>query len=123
MHIITASVTVSIIKIQLLMILKKGLLTELEKNLKRRFSEGSSLDKQLICVNTQLKSSKLNVCVRKSNSVNRFAIACDCIAYHLVHFVSVWVINKCKSGIDFLPASAQYNSNFMNRISASSQVF
>ena len=38
MHIITVSVTVSSIKIQLLMILKKGLqLTELEK--KKRFSE------------------------------------------------------------------------------------
>ena len=31
MHIITVSVTGSLIKIQLLMILKKGLLTELEK--------------------------------------------------------------------------------------------
>ena len=31
MHIITISVTVSLIKIQLLMILRKGLLTELEK--------------------------------------------------------------------------------------------
>ena len=37
MHIITVSVTVSLIKIQRLMILKKGLLTELEK--KKRFSE------------------------------------------------------------------------------------
>ena len=34
MHIITVSVTVSLIKIQRLMILKKGLLTELEKNKK-----------------------------------------------------------------------------------------
>ena len=36
MHIISVSVTVSLIKIQLLMILKKGLLTELEK---KKFSE------------------------------------------------------------------------------------
>ena len=41
MHTITVSVTVSIIKIQRLMILKKGLLTELEKNKtnKKKFSE------------------------------------------------------------------------------------
>ena len=37
MHIITVSVTVSLIIIQLLMILNKGLLTELEG--KKRFSE------------------------------------------------------------------------------------
>ena len=34
MHIIIVSVTVSLIKIQRLMILRKGLLTELEKNKK-----------------------------------------------------------------------------------------
>ena len=65
----------------------------------------SSLDKQRICVNTQLKSSKrqlkLNACVPKSNSVDRYAISCDVIAYHLVHFVSICVIHKCQSGIDF----------------------
>ena len=38
MHIIAVSETVSLIKIQLLMILK-GLLTELEKNLKKKISE------------------------------------------------------------------------------------
>ena len=28
---------------------------------------------------------------------------------------SIWVINKCQSGIEFfLPASAQYNFSFMN---------
>ena len=82
----------------------------------------STLDKQRICVNTQLKSSKkqlkLNVCVPKSNSVDRYAITCHVIAYRLVHFVSIRVIYKCQSGIDFyLPASAQYNCNFMNKIS------
>ena len=64
-----------------------------------------SLDKQRICVNTQLKSSKkqlkLNVCIPKSNSVDQYAITCDVIAYHLVHFVSICVIYKCQSGIDF----------------------
>ena len=39
MHIITISVTVSLIKIQRLMILKKGLLTELEKNKKKKDSQ------------------------------------------------------------------------------------
>ena len=82
----------------------------------------SSLDKQRICVNTQLKSSKkqlkLNMCVPKSDSVYRYAITCDVIAYHLVHFVSNCVIYKCQSGIDFfLLARAQYNFNFMNKIS------
>ena len=65
----------------------------------------STLDKQRICVNTQLKSSKkqlkLNVCVPKSNSVDRYVITCDVIAYRLVHFVSICVIYKCQSGIDF----------------------
>ena len=80
----------------------------------------SSLDKQRICVNTQLKSSKkqlkLNVCVSKSISLDPYAITCDVIAYHLVHFVSICVIYKGQSGIDFfLLASAQYNSNFMNK--------
>ena len=82
----------------------------------------SSLDKQRICVSRQLKSSKkqlkLNVCVPKSNSVDQYAITCDVIGYHLVHFVSICVIYKCQSGIDFfLLASAQYHSNFMNKIS------
>ena len=36
MHIMTVSVTVSLIKIQLLMILKMGLVTELEKTLKKK---------------------------------------------------------------------------------------
>ena len=36
MHIITVSVTVSLIRIQRLMLLKKGLLTELEKTKKNK---------------------------------------------------------------------------------------
>ena len=39
MHIITVSVTVSLIKIQHLMILKKGLLTDLEKKNKKKDSQ------------------------------------------------------------------------------------
>ena len=31
----------------------------------------------------------------------RLYTSCDVIAYHLVHFISIWVINKCQSGIDF----------------------
>ena len=69
--------------------------SQIEKNLKSQFCNYSllysTLDKQLICVNTQLKSSKkqlkLDVCVPKSNSNDRYAITCDVIAYHLVHFV------------------------------------
>ena len=81
-----------------------------------RLSLFSTLDKQRTCVNTQFKSSKkqlkLNVCVPKSYSRDLYAITCDVIAYHLVHFLSIWVINKCQSGIDFLLlASAQYNSS------------
>ena len=88
----------------------------------------SSLDEKRICLNTQLKLSKnqlkLNVCVPKSNSNYRYAISCDAIAYHLVHFVSIWVINKCQSGIDlFLLASTQYNSSFINKILVPSPVF
>ena len=56
--------------------------------------EYSSLDKQRICVYMQLKSSKkqlkLSMCVLKSNSVDRYTITCDVIAYHLVHFISIW---------------------------------
>ena len=40
--------------------------------------------------------------VPKSNSSDQYAIICDVIAYHLVHFVSIWLINKCQSGIDFI---------------------
>ena len=39
MHIKTVSVTVSLIKIQRLMILKKGLLTELEREKKKKDSQ------------------------------------------------------------------------------------
>ena len=70
----------------------------------------STLDKQRICINTQIKSSKKqlksNVCVLKSNSKDRYAISCDVIAYHLVHFISIWVINKCQPGIDFIYSRA-----------------
>ena len=80
-------------------------------------AHGYYLDKQRICINKQSKSLKkklkLNVCIRKSNSAVLYAIICD------VHLVSIWVINRCQSGIDFfLPASAHYNSNFMNKIFA-----
>ena len=72
---------------------------------------------QRICVNTQLKSSskqlKLNVCVPKSNSADQYGITCDVIAYHLVHFVSICVIYKCQSSIDFFPS----DSNFIHKIS------
>ena len=63
------------------------------------FSICSSTDKQRICINTQLESSKkqlkLDACVPKSNSFEQYAITCDVIAYHFVHFFSIWVIHKC----------------------------
>ena len=87
----------------------------------------SSLDKQCICVNTQLKLSKkhlkLNACVSKSNAVDRYAIPCDVIAYHLVHFVSICVIYKCQSGIYFFLLASAQNSNFMNKISSPVKYF
>ena len=87
----------------------------------------STLDKQCICVNTQLKSSKMqlkwNVCVPKSNPNDRYAITCDVIAYHLVHFVSIRLINKCQSGIDFIfTCERAIYSSFM-KISLPSPVF
>ena len=87
----------------------------------------STLDKQRICVNTQLKSPKkqlkLNVCVPKSNSNNRYAITCDVIAYHLVHFVSIRLINKCQSRIDFIFTSERAIYSSFMKISVPSPVF
>ena len=88
---------------------------------------GSTLDKQRICVYTQLKSSKkqlkLNVCVPKSNSNDRYAITCDVIAYHLVHFVSIRLINKCQSGVDFIFTSWRAIYSSFMKISVPSPVF
>ena len=61
--------------------------------------------------------------VQKSKHNDQYAITCDVIAYHLVHFVSIWVINKCQSGVDFFLLATQYNSSFMNKISVPSPVF
>ena len=87
----------------------------------------STLDKQRICVNTQLKSSKKqlkwNVCVPKSNSNDRYAITCDVIAYHLVHCVSIRLINKCQSGIDFIFTSKRTIYSSFMKISVPSPVF
>ena len=90
-----------------------------------REASDSTLDKQRICVNTQLKSSKkqLNVCVPKSNSNDRYAITCDVIAYHLVHFVFIRLINKCQSGIDFIFYSERaIYSRFYENIGAQSSI-
>ena len=87
----------------------------------------STLDKQCICVNTQLKSSKkqlkCNVCVPKINSNDRYAITCDVIAYHLVHFVSIRPINKCQSGIDFIFTSERAIYSSFMKILLPSPVF
>ena len=47
------------------------------------------------------KQLKSNVCIPKSNSNDWYAMPFKVIAYHLVHFNSIWVINKCQSGIFF----------------------
>ena len=49
------------------------------------------------------------MCVPKSNSNDRYAITSDVIAYHLVHFVSIRLVNYASRVlILFLLASAQY---------------
>ena len=59
----------------------------------------------------------------KSNSNGRYAITCDVIAYHLVHFVSIRVINKCQSGIDFIFTSERAIYSSFMKISVPSPVF
>ena len=60
------------------------------------------------------------MCVPKSNSNDRYAITCDVIAYH---FVSIRLINKCQSGIDFIfTCEHAIYSSFM-KISIPSPVF
>ena len=87
----------------------------------------STLDKQRICVNMQLKSSKKqlkwNVCVPKSNSNDWYAITWDVIAYHLVHFVSFRLINRCQSSIDFIFTSERAIYFSFMKISVPSPVF
>ena len=62
----------------------------------------SSIDKQRIFVNMQLKSSKkqLNACMPKSNLPVGMQLHAMSLC-NLVHFVSISVIHKCQSGIDF----------------------
>ena len=87
----------------------------------------STLDKQHVCVNAQLKSSKkqlkLNVCVPKSNSNDQYAITCDVVAYHLVHLVSIRLINKCQSSNDFIFTSERAIYSSFMKISVPSPVF
>ena len=63
------------------------------------------------------------MCVPKSNSNDRYAITCDVIAYHLVHFVSIRLINKCQSGIDFIFTSERAIYSSFMKISVPSPVF
>ena len=65
------------------------------------------------------------MCVPKSNSNDRYAITCDVIVYHMVHFFSIRLINKCQSGIDIFFTSVcerAIYSTFM-KIWVPSQVF
>ena len=63
------------------------------------------------------------MCVPKSNSNDRYAITCDVIAYHLAHFVSIRLINKCQSGIDFIFTSERAIYSSFMKISVPSPVF
>ena len=69
------------------------------------------------------KQLKWNVCVPKSNANDRYAITCNVIAYHLVHFVSIRLINKCQSGIDFIFTSERAIYSSFMKISLPSPVF
>ena len=63
------------------------------------------------------------MCVPKSNSNDQYAITCDVIAYHLVHFVSIRLINKCQSGIDFIFTSERAIYSSFMKILVPSPVF
>ena len=63
------------------------------------------------------------MCVPKSNSTDQYAITGDVIAYHLVHFVSIGLINKCQSGIDFIFTSERAIYSSFMKISVPSPVF
>ena len=63
------------------------------------------------------------MCVPKSISNDLYAITCDVIAYHLVHFVYIRLINKCQSGIDFILTSERAIYSSFMKISVPSPVF
>ena len=63
------------------------------------------------------------MCVPKSNSNDRYAITCSVIAYHLVHFVSIRLINKCQSSIYFIFTSERAIYSTFMKISVPIQVF
>ena len=63
------------------------------------------------------------MCVPKSNSNDRYAITCDVIAYHLVDFISIRLINKCQSGFDFIFTSERAIYSSFMKISVPSPVF
>ena len=50
----------------------------------------------------------------RTDSNDRYAITCDVIAYHLVHFFSIRLINKCQSGIDFIFTSERAIMNILH---------
>ena len=63
------------------------------------------------------------MCVPKSNFNDRYAITCDVITYHLVHFVSIRLINKCQLRIDFIFTSERAIYFSLMKISVPSPVF
>ena len=63
-------------------------------------------------------------CVRtEKNSNDRYAITCDVNAYHLVHFVSIRLINNYQSGIDFIFTSERAIYSSFMKISVHSPIF
>ena len=58
-------------------------------------------------------------------NVNRsgYAITCDVIANHLVHFVSIRLINKRQSGIDFIFTGERAIYSSFIKITVPSPVF
>ena len=62
-------------------------------------------------------------CVHTEKQFYRYAITCDVNAYHLVHFVSIRLINKCQSGMDFIFTSERAIYFSFMKISVPSPVF
>ena len=90
--------------------------------------KGSTLDKQRICVITQLKSTKkqLNETCAYRKAILTIGMQLHAMSLRTIWSISfpIWVINKCQSGIDFfLLESGQYNYSFMNKISVPRPVF
>ena len=61
-------------------------------------SDCSSLDKQHICINTQLKSSRKAIKIKCVRTEKQF---CRIVCNYAYHLVSICVISKCQLGVVF----------------------